>query len=103
MRKAVSVTLQNDNLLWLRAQATASSRGSLSEVLDALVTEARAGGRHDGKTMRSVVGTIDLPEDDANLEGADAFVRAQFDRSLKRPLLVKASSTKYPASAKRRG
>jgi hypothetical protein len=98
MRKAVSVTLQTDNLLWLRAQAAASSRGSLSEVLDALVTEARAGGRHDAKTMRSVVGTIDLPEGDPNLEAADAFIRAQFDRSVKRPMLVRPRRTSRPAS-----
>jgi hypothetical protein len=103
MRKAVSVTLQADNVLWLRAQAAASSRGSLSEVLDALVTEARAAGRHDEKTMRSVVGTIDLPEDDPALESADAFIRAQFDRSVKRPMLVKESRPRSVASRKRRG
>ena len=103
MRKAVSVTLHTDNLLWLRAQATASSKGSLSELLDAQVTEARAAGRHDAKSIRSVIGTIDLSEDDPNLEGADAFIRAQFDRSVKRPMLVKASRSKYPASRKRRG
>jgi hypothetical protein len=103
MRKAVSVTLQTDNLLWLRAQAAVSSRGSLSEVLDALVSEARAGGRHEAKTMRSVVGTIDLPEDDPSLEGADAFIRAQFDRSIKRPMLVKEPRAKYVASRKGRG
>ena len=103
MRKAVSVTLQADNLLWLRAQATANSRGSLSEVLDSLVTEARAAGRHDARTIRSVVGTIDLPEDDPDLETADAFIRSQFDRSVRRPTLVKEPKSKYRASAKRRG
>jgi hypothetical protein len=103
MRKAVSVTLHTDNLLWLRAQAAATSRGSLSEVLDALVSEARAGGRHDEKTMRSVVGTIDLPDDDPSLDGADAFIRAQFDRAVKRPMLVKEPTPKHAASRKRRG
>jgi hypothetical protein len=103
MRKAVSVTLHADNLLWLRAQATASAKGSLSEVLDALVTEARAAGRQDAKSIRSVVGTIDLPEDDPDLEGADAYIRAQFDRSVKRPVLVKESRSKDQASRKRRG
>ena len=103
MRKAVSVTLHADNLLWLRAQATANSRGSLSEVLDSLVTEARAAGRHDARTIRSVVGTIDLPEDDPDLETADAFIRSQFDRSVRRPTLVKEPKSKYRASAKRRG
>ena len=32
--------------------------------------------------IRSVVGTIDLPADDPDLAGADAYVRALFDRSL---------------------
>ena len=97
------MTLQADNVLWLRAQAAVSSRGSLSEVLDALVTEARAAGRHDEKTMRSVVGTIDLPDDDPALEGADAFIRAQFDRSVKRPMLVKETRPRYSGARKRRG
>lgn len=89
MRKAVSVTLKHDNLLWLRAQAAASSRGSVSEVLDRLVTDAREAGRTSAAAIRSVVGTIDLPYDDPQLERADAFVRAQFDGSLRRPMLVK--------------
>ena len=103
MRKAVSVTLDADNLLWLRAQATATAKGSLSEVLDALVTEARAAGRPDARSIRSVVGTIDLPADDPNLEGADAFVRAHFDRSIKRPMLRKESRSTDQTSRKRRG
>ena len=103
MRKAVSVTLHTDNLLWLRAQAAVNSRASLSEVLDRLVTEARAAGRYDARTIRSVVGTIDLPEDDPDLATADAFIRTQFDRSVRRPTLVKESKSKYRAPAKRRG
>ena len=63
MRKPVSVTLQHDNLLWLKGQAAATSRGSLSEILDRLVTEARTAGRGDAAAIRSVKGTIDLPPD----------------------------------------
>ena len=57
MRKAISITLSEDNLLWLRGQAARSARGSVSELLDRLVAEARkrrqygyrraVGGRHD--------------------------------------------------------
>ena len=101
MRKAVSVTLKADNLLWLRGQAAATARRSVSEVLDRLVTEARAAGRTDEKAVRSVAGTIDLPADDPDLAGADTFVRAQFDRSIRRPMLVKERSTGYPARRKR--
>ena len=102
MRKAVSVTLTGDNILWLRAQATATARGSLSEVLDRIVTDAREGGRGPAAAMRSVVGTIDLPDDDPGLERADAFVRAQFEQSIKRPMLVK-ESTPRGAKRQRRG
>lgn len=72
MRQAVSITLDADNLLWLRAQAAATSRGSLSAVLDRIVEEARLGGRTEPSAIRSVAGTIDLPEDDPDLEKADA-------------------------------
>jgi hypothetical protein len=97
------VTLGEDNLLWLRAQAGASARGSLSDVLDRLVTGARASGRTDAAAIRSVRGTIDLPEGDPALEGADAYIRAQFDRSVRRPVLVKDPPARYAAKRKRRG
>jgi hypothetical protein len=103
MRKAVSVTLKADNLLWLRAQASANARGSLSEVLDQLVTEARAAGRTDERAIRTVRGTIDLPDDDPMLEEADAFIRAQFDKSLRRPMVVKETAGQYRGARKRRG
>jgi len=117
MRKPVSVTLTADNILWLRAQAATTARGSLSEVLDRLVTGAREGGLGAAAAMRSVVGTIDLPDDDPALERADAFVRAQFEQSIKRPAppkrprlraeagprLVKGSTPRYAAKRKPRG
>jgi hypothetical protein len=103
MRKPVSVTLKTDNLLWLRAQAAASSRGSLSEVLDQLVTDARASGRTDARAIRSVKGTIDLPDDDPGLEQADAFLRAQVDKSLRRPVPVNEPRGRYAGARKNRG
>jgi hypothetical protein len=103
MRKAVSVTLKTDNLLWLRAQASASARGSLSEVLDQLVTDARTSGRTDERAIRTVRGTIDLSEDDPMLEQADTFIRAQFDKSLRRPIVVTEAPARYTGPRKRRG
>lgn len=85
MRKPISVTIEEDNLLWLKAQAAATLKGSVSDVLDRLVRDARLEGRTDA--IRSVVGTVDLP--DGDLDHADAYVRSMFDRSLKRPMLVK--------------
>jgi hypothetical protein len=88
MKRAISVTVDEDNLVWLKGQA-GGSRGSVSEVIDRLVREARLSGRTDASTVRSVVGTIDLPPEDEDLAGADGYVRALFDRSLARPMLVK--------------
>jgi hypothetical protein len=102
VKKAVSVTLRPDNLLWLRGQAAASANGSVSEVLDRLVQEARTGGRTHAAAIRSVVGSIDLPADDPDLAGADAYVRTLFDRSLRRPTLVKETAPTYGARKKKR-
>ena len=89
MRKAISITLSEDNLLWLRGQAARSARGSVSELLDRLVAEARHGGRTDPAAVRSVVGTIDLPDDDPDLAGADGYIRTMFSASLREPLVVR--------------
>jgi hypothetical protein len=99
MRKAVSVTMDEDNLLWLKAQAAATLKGSVSDVLDRLVREARLAGRTDA--IRSVVGTVDLPHGD--LEQGDAYVRSMFDRSLGRPLLVKERRAARTRGTRRRG
>jgi hypothetical protein len=100
MKKAVSVTMHHDNLLWLRGQADASAKGSLSDILDRLVTEARLSGRTDRSSIRSVKGTVDLPDDDPGLEQADAYVRALFEESARRPTLVREAPPK-PYSSKR--
>ena len=102
MKKAISVTLQTDNVLWLRGQAEATARGSLSEVLDELVTEARVSGRQDPASMRSVRNTIDLPDDDPALEQADHYVRALFEQSVRRPVLVKERQAGYGRARKPR-
>ena len=92
-KQAISVTLHADNLTWLRARASASGARSVSELLDRLVSEARAQGTTG--PSRSVVGTVDLDPADPLLLEADAQVRAAFEASIGRPLLVKESRSKY--------
>ena len=89
MRKAISVTISEDNLLWLRGQVARTGRGSLSEVLDRIVGEARAAGRTDPAAIRSVIGTVDLPDDDADLAGADGYIRTLFAASARQPIMVR--------------
>ena len=81
-KEAISVTLSPDNLLWLRAQATAEGRRSVSARVDALITEARTGGPAGGRPARSVVGTVRLVHPDFG--AADDAVRKLFRRSLAR-------------------
>jgi len=103
-KKAVSVTLGSDNLLWLKARAGATGVRSMSELLDRLISEARAAGPHHA--VRSVVGTIDVDPNDPWLEQAHSAVRAMFDASLNRPSRVKESRARYGAARpkkKRRG
>lgn len=101
MRKPVSVTLDQDNIIWLKGQALASTRGSLSDVLDRLVTRARLEGRTDGGTIRSVVGTIDFSDDDESLAEMDAFVRSCFEESFQRTeALLREQPAPYRARRK---
>jgi hypothetical protein len=99
-KQAISVTLEADNLTWLKGRAGAAGLRSVSELLDQLVAAARASGRVG--PSRSVVGTIDLDASDPWLEKADEAVRGLFDRSLGRPLMVKASSPVYRSGGKKR-
>jgi len=101
MKRAISVTIDEDNLLWLKGQAGASASGSVSEVIDRVVRRARTGGHTDAAAIRSVVGTIDLPADDPDLAGANAYVRSLVDEWLARPMQARE---RPPArKAKRRG
>jgi hypothetical protein len=104
-KSPISVTLDADNLLWLKGQTASGKRRSLSDTLDALVTAARAGA-HGGTTSRSVVGTIDIAADDPGLEEADAYVRSAIEDSLAGGLVVHESRATYTAQnapAKPRG
>lgn len=83
-KKAVSLTLGQGNWLWLKGRAGAAGSGNLSETVDQLITHARSGRLGGAPAPRSVVGSIDLPDDDPALAEADAYVRQTFAASLKR-------------------
>jgi hypothetical protein len=93
-KKAVSVTLESDNLMWLKGRTGAAGLRRVSELLDRLVTDARVSGHGP---VRSVIGTVDIDSSDPQLEGADEAVRYLFDGSLNRPLVLKETSTGYGA------
>jgi len=103
MRKAISITLGEDNLLWLRGQAARTAKGSVSELLDRIVEEARRSGRTDPAAVRSVAGTIDLPQDDPRLEHADAYVRSVFAASSSAPMVIREPRPRPKTVRKSRG
>ena len=98
-KQAISVTLDTDNVTWLKGRAGATGVRSVSELLDRLVTAARQSG--DTGPSRSVVGTIDIDSSDPLLEKADEAVRYMFESSLGRPLVVKESMPEYGAARRR--
>lgn len=81
-KKPLSVTLEEDNILWLRGQTLGGKQRSLSEALDVVVTAARQS--RFGASPRSVVGTVDITSDDPDLQSADAAMRSLVDASLGR-------------------
>lgn len=80
-KQAVSVTLRPDNLLWLKTRVKAAGRRSLSEALDEVITEARAGAGAAAVKSRSVMGHARIPRSEASLSQAGAELRALFGRS----------------------
>src|SRR5439155_23956073 len=84
VKKAISVTLRPENLLWLRAQAHASSRRSVSETLDELISGARAGARGGPGPTDSVVGSTRRRASDPGLPPADGVIRGLFSASAAR-------------------
>jgi hypothetical protein len=78
-KQAISVTLEPDNLAWLRGRARAATR-SISETLDRLIVSARKGGV-PGET-RSIVGTVSIAAEDPELMTADQAVRGIVASSL---------------------
>jgi len=95
MKSAISITLHRDNLLWLKGQAAARTSGNVSELVNTLIREARTAGRAHPDAIRSVAGTIDLP-DEETLAEAGRQVRALFERSVSRPMLVRETPPRKP-------
>lgn len=102
-KRAISVTLRSDNLMWLKARAGALGARSVSDLLDQIVAAARR--TTPGGAVRSVVGTIDIDSSDPLLTGADDVLHEMFERSLGRPTLVKEARASYgrQPTKKRRG
>ena len=99
----LSVTLANDNLVWLRGVAARGKRKSLSEALDDILTSARLGGGPAG-TVRSVIGTVDIATDDPDLAGADEYIHSVFAGALAKPLVVRERASGLRATKRpRRG
>jgi hypothetical protein len=98
-KKPVSLTLEETNLLWLKGRARVLAGGSLSEAVDQLIDEARAGRLGAAEAPRSVVGTIDVPDDGVLLKAA-ADVQGMFDASLARPIFVHEDRPGYTVSKK---
>jgi hypothetical protein len=106
-KTAISLTIEQTNLLWLKGRARVVAGGSLSAAIDQLITEARAGRLGQGDPPRSVVGTIDLP-DEGMLAAGKEMVSGLFAGSLSRPVFIHEDAPGYraskaPAKKKRRG
>jgi hypothetical protein len=102
-KQAISVTLDTENITWLKGRVGGGGGRSVSDLLDRLVTEARLAGRGPS---RSVIGTIDIDPSDPDLESADDVVRTMFERSLSRPMAVRERQAPYAVrrrAPKRRG
>ena len=99
-KKAVSLTLEEANLVWLKGRGYRD--GNLSAAVDALITAARAGRLGTAPGLRSVVGTIDLAADDPQLLGADRAIRDLFAASLARPFRVSEVRPPYEPVRRKR-
>jgi hypothetical protein len=102
-KRALSVTLDESNLVWLKGLTQRSGARSLSETLDRLVTAAREDGAAARGAAQSVVGTIDISAADPSLDEADDALRDLFARSLARPMLAKEPRARLMPSRPRRG
>ena len=100
-KKAVSLTLDETNLLWLKGRARVLAGGSLSEAVDQLIDEARAGRLGAAEPPRSVVGTIDLPDDNILLQAGEEL-RGLFESALAKPVFVQETGPGYRMSKSKR-
>ena len=98
-KQPISLTIEATNLLWLKGRARVLAGGSVSEAVDQLVAEARAGRLGRVEPSRSVVGTIDLAHDPL-LTDADAAIRAIFGASLARSVSGSGAQASPPAKTR---
>jgi hypothetical protein len=98
-KRALSITLDTDNVTWLKGRAGAGGFKSVSHLVNELIGEARSSGATAG--ARSVAGTIDLDASDPLLARADAAVRRVFDASIARPLIARARADRRTHASKR--
>jgi hypothetical protein len=98
-KTAISLTIEQTNLLWLKGRARVVAGGSLSEAVDQLIAEARAGRLGQDHPATSVVGSIDLPDDAALSAGAQGLTML-FTESLSRPLFVHEDPPSYDVGKK---
>lgn len=82
-KQALSVSLDPDNVVWLRAQTRSTGCRSVSELLDRLIREARTGSQEKTSSVRSVVGRIKIAISDPDLSSADAAIRELFSTALR--------------------
>ena len=99
-KRAISVTLDAENLTWLKGRVGATGLRSVSDLLDRLVTDARS--KRSVAPVTSVVGTIDVDASDPLLLKADAGLLALMDASLGRPLRVNGHGPADRAAPRRR-
>lgn len=95
------MTLDAENVTWLKGRTGAGGFRSVSDLLNRLIVDARAGGGA-AAGVRSVAGTIDVDASDPLLEKADAAVRHLYNMSLGRPLIVREARAAYSASPKKK-
>lgn len=99
-KRPVSVTLEDANLLWLRAHVTRGTRRNLSDALDAVVTAARQRPAGPDES-RSVMGSIDLPSSDPDLANADAYIRTLFPDVGRSAVLARETAAPYATQRRR--
>lgn len=58
-KTVVALTLDKTNFLWLKGRAQVLARGSVSEVVDQLIRQARTGQLFAADVRTPVVGTMD--------------------------------------------
>jgi hypothetical protein len=100
-KKAISVTLDELNMLWLRDQTIRKKARNLSDAIDQLITAARLRSWGPPRPQRSFFGAIEIPDDDPDLEKMKQSAREVFDQSLARTALM-ARETPEPFGRKRR-